>query len=129
MPGSTCNGNATLPNTLDGGNTLGGGSEAGGDIAGLTIGWDYGTVSTTNFGLLGRVTRTGGRPFGFSAGSPANPAALVGKTISINGTNYEVVAAPSGNLLFTLTNTGAQTAVPYSAYISPSAPGVLGKKQ
>ncbi len=127
--GGTCNGNATLPSALDGGNTLGGGPEAGGDMAGLTIGWDYGTVDTANFGLLGKVTRTGGRAFGFSAGSPPNPAALVGKTININGSSYEVVAAPSTSTLYTLTNTGTQTNVPYSAYIPPSSPGVLGKKQ
>ncbi len=127
--GSSCNGNVTLPSTLDGGNTLGGGSEAGGDMGGLTIGWDYGMVDTANFGLLGKVTRTGGRSFGFSAGTSPNPAALVGKTININGTNYEVVAAPSQNLLYTLTETGTQTNVPYSAYIPPSTPGVLGKRQ
>jgi hypothetical protein len=125
----TCNGNATTPNTLDGGNTLGGGPEAGGDMAGLTIGWDYGTVNTVNFGLLGKVTRTGGRPFGFSAGIPVNPSALIGKTININGASYEVVAAPSSNMLYTLTNTGTQTGVPYSAYISAVPVGVVGKKQ
>jgi hypothetical protein len=127
--GGTCNGTATLPNALDGGNSLGGGPEAGGDMAGLTLGWDYGTVNTANFGLLGKVTKTGGRPFGFSAGNPANPSVLIGKSININGTVYEVVAAPSQTVLYTLTNTGSQTNVPYSVYIAPTTPGVIGKKQ
>jgi len=98
-------------------------------MAGLTIGWDYGTVNTANFGLLGKVTKVGGRGFGFSAASPPNPMALVGKTININGVTYEVVAAPSSTVLYTLTNTGTQTGVPYSAYIAASTPGVLNKKR
>jgi aerobic-type carbon monoxide dehydrogenase small subunit (CoxS/CutS family) len=54
---------------------------------------------------------------------------LIGKTININGASYEVVAAPSSNMLYTLTNTGTQTGVPYSAYISAVPVGVVGKKQ
>jgi hypothetical protein len=127
--GSTCNGSASASNSLDGGNSLGGGSEAGGDVGGLIIGWDYGVVNTQNFGILGKVTKTGGRNVAFSSGTPANLSALVGKTITINGTNYEVAAVQSASVLYTLTNTGNQTGVPYSVYIPPAPTGVLGRKQ
>lgn len=127
--GSGCNGSASTPNKLDGGNSLGGGTEAGGDVGGLVIGWDHGAVNTENFGVLGKVTRTSGRTFGFSSGSPVNLSALVGRTININGTNYEVAAVQSSSVLYTLTNTGTQTNVPYSAYIPPAPTGVIGKKQ
>jgi hypothetical protein len=127
--GSNCNGSASAPNALDGGNSLGGGLEAGGDVGGLIIGWDSGTVNTQNFGILGKVTRTGGRPFGFSTGTPANLSALVGQTIIINGTKYTIAAVSSQNMLYTLSNPGTNTNAPYSIYVPPVPPGVLTKKQ
>jgi hypothetical protein len=82
------------------------------------------------------VTWKSGRKFGLSAGNAThatgNPAALVGLTININGTDYVVAAtpAPTATILYTTTQTGAHTtAVPFNVYISPTAPGFLKKKQ
>jgi hypothetical protein len=134
------NGDATAANTLDGGNSLGGDAEAGGDEGGVIVGRDNATVITANgtgtTAGKGKVTWKTGHHFGLSAADgthlTGNPAALVGKTVSINGANFVVAAtpAPTTTILYTTTQTGAHTTpVPFSVYISPTSPGLLKKKQ
>lgn len=142
------NGSATPTEALTGGNSLGGGTEAGGDEGGMIIGHDWSVVNTANqtTGACAGTTHVtkvsnvfvngvNSRNFGLSAISathPAgNPLALEGLTVSINGTNAVVSSciAPTAASLYVSGSLGTQTHVPFEAYIAPTTPGGLNKKQ
>ena len=127
------NGAATLPNILDGGNTLGGGAEAGGDVGGAIQGpfnYAYPTANgfvSTNGTTNAVVWKSGDH---FKAG-----AAWVGTTISINGTAYTITNPNPTTTALHVTPIPPKYLAPGKAYsvsyVSPaaSAPGVINKKQ
>ena len=142
------NGPASPTESLTGGNSLGGGTEAGGDEGGMIIGHDWSVVNTVNQktgACAGKthvtkvsnlfINGVNSRNFGLSAISAAHPAgnplALIGLTVNINGTNAVVsnCANPTAASLYVNGSLGSLTHVAFSAYIAPTAPGGLNKKQ
>lgn len=133
------NGNATLANQLDGGNTLGASGEAGGDVGGLIEGPFGITVPTTNGTVITSSTDTKNKGYKvtwksgskFTAGT-----AWEGGSININGAPFTIAnVALTATVLYVTTDPGANTtAVPYAAdfastYLLATAPGVLNKHQ
>jgi hypothetical protein len=133
------NGDATAPNSEDGGNTLGGSTEAGGDVGGAIEGPFGITVPTTNGTATTSSTDTKNKGYKvtwktgtkFTAGT-----SWEGGSITINGTAYTIAnVAVTTTILYVTTNPGANTtAVPFAAdfpytYPDATAPGVLNKKQ